>query len=637
MAISPYPEVAPAVISKFIDLSTYVRTVPSTVGFIPIISAKGRDNELIRVNGKSFFEEFGEPNILYGAKEYGQGMYVAESFLKGSDSLYVIRCMPPDATYANVGITTSRYYTYGESGSPTIDTISFGDLTSERIVDAKFKSISGGVDSEGNIIAVGADIDAAYAVAQSESFLAANDSTGLLLDEDTFPPDLAVLILGRGRGESYNDFKISIVIHPNPVLAARAIYRLNIYKKMEDLDLVIADAGVDETYTFENRYEIIYSYNVSFDPDFRGVDGEKMFIQDVINNNNPELMCVADITTCREAVANEADWDSSFSSEVAMWGGSSGSLLDTTTDADNVFDDDDVETVSSDIGTELLVRAYGGTLEKAWNLTDDTTKLYVNEVLNTEIYISIVLDGGYPTAVKDEAVRLSSEYRKDCITFLDNGDNYSVAQAITSRMEDHNYNTFHAAVYECYTQLHDPFTAAKIWLTPIYHVARLIPATERVSEIWTTAAGFDYATLNGVKAMRFSPTVGEQDAFYVRQINPIIKFNIGDTVFGQLTTLKKPSALQDINIVRMLLYIKRALENFTRFYIYKENNDRTWRRIRTEITAFLEDIKTRRGLYWYEVEVGATEYEIDAKEIRVDITLKPTRVVERIKLNFYIE
>ena len=65
--------VAPGVYTKIIDLSEYVRNVPSTIGFIPIISEQGPDNEFVFTNGQDFFQDFGEPNINYASKQFGQG------------------------------------------------------------------------------------------------------------------------------------------------------------------------------------------------------------------------------------------------------------------------------------------------------------------------------------------------------------------------------------------------------------------------------------------------------------------------------------------------------------------------------------------------------------------------------------
>jgi phage tail sheath protein FI len=124
---------------------------------------------------------------------------------------------------------------------------------------------------------------------------------------------------------------------------------------------------------------------------------------------------------------------------------------------------------------------------------------------------------------------------------------------------------------------------------------------------------------------------------YLKQLNPIVKFNPGYTVWGQLTSQAKASALQDINITRLVLYVKRALEEFCRYFIFELNDSMTWDAVSQDINEFLEDIKKRRGLYSFTIDVGATEYELKRKTFHVNVTLEPTRVVEKIELNFFIQ
>jgi hypothetical protein len=124
---------------------------------------------------------------------------------------------------------------------------------------------------------------------------------------------------------------------------------------------------------------------------------------------------------------------------------------------------------------------------------------------------------------------------------------------------------------------------------------------------------------------------------YLKQLNPIVKFAQGHVLWGQLTSQAKASALQDLNIVRLVLYAKRALEQFCRFFVFEQNDEITWGQVAGSIVDFLEVIKQNRGLDSYSVDVGATDYERKTKIFHVDVTLQPTRVVEKIELNFFIK
>jgi hypothetical protein len=165
----------------------------------------------------------------------------------------------------------------------------------------------------------------------------------------------------------------------------------------------------------------------------------------------------------------------------------------------------------------------------------------------------------------------------------------------------------------------------------------IIPRNDNVAEIWFAAAGFNRAAIDVIKELRYNPLLGDRDRLYLKQLNPIVKFSQGYVVWGQLTSQAKPSALQDLNIVRLVLYCKRALEQYCRFFIFEQNDPITWGEVSGSIVQFLEQIKNRRGLDSYAVEVGATAYERKTKKFHVNVTLNPTRVVEQIQLNFFIQ
>jgi phage tail sheath protein FI len=120
-------------------------------------------------------------------------------------------------------------------------------------------------------------------------------------------------------------------------------------------------------------------------------------------------------------------------------------------------------------------------------------------------------------------------------------------------------------------------------------------------------------------------------------LKPNVKFNVGYTVWGQLTSQRRPSKLQDIHAVRTVLYIKRALEQFCKFYVFEFNDAQTWGQISSAIGPFLEYIKRARGLSSYGVSVGATKYELKIKTCHVDVMLEPTPIIEKIQLNLFIK
>jgi phage tail sheath protein FI len=282
--------------------------------------------------------------------------------------------------------------------------------------------------------------------------------------------------------------------------------------------------------------------------------------------------------------------------------------------------------------TQLLSQAYTGQITSK---VDAITA--VDDILDNEnIYFSVVFDAGYPDDVKTKIVELC-QTRRDAVNLIDNGDNSNFNAAMAARVNNHVFNNYFTAIYESYNKVYDSFTGQDVWFSPVYHMSYLLPRNDNVAEIWWAVAGFNRAPIENIKELRYSPKLGQRDQMYLKQLNPIVKFANGYTVWGQLTSQSKPSALQDLNIVRLVLYIKRALEQYSRFFIFELNDAMTWSRVAGNINEFLESIKKKRGLYSYSCEVGATEYEKKTKTFHINVTLEPTRVVEKIELNFFIK
>ncbi len=184
--------------------------------------------------------------------------------------------------------------------------------------------------------------------------------------------------------------------------------------------------------------------------------------------------------------------------------------------------------------------------------------------------------------------------------------------------------------------MYDSWTGKDLWVPPTYHVSRIIGYSDRNNEIWYPLAGFNRATIDTIKGMRYNPSLSDRDKFIRQQINPIVRFSDGYALFSQRTTQRLPSSLQDINVVRLVLYIERALKRFCRGFIFELNLPETWAKISQQVDSFLRDIQDRRGLYGYTVTVGATDYDIRMRRVKVDVILRPVRAIEQINLTFFV-
>jgi hypothetical protein len=644
--------ISPGVYTKIIDLSTYVSAVPSTIGLICALTEKGEDNTLKFIGSRSeLISEFGEPNIATYGKNYGQGLYNAYNYLGESGSLYFMRCMSDDASYANMR------------------------------VDAVLRA---------------ADATASINITYVDSVnTKAEINTNLAVDGNNNP---ICMLYPIGRGEYYNALSVVFTAHSNPLLDG--VYVMDIYEKQSDGDDVIIesfeisfdptamDATGDSmwityilaTYSsflradmtllseaYAPGYDIaIRTYDKSIGTvtaDLTGsiTDNKQDFADWETNpaSGNANFMVIA-----KDAKGNKIyGWTGLASGDndeiIAIYDGrdlDTASLgwngatvaFDVTTETSYIVKKSDPSIATAFPGDPLpLKKGIEGTLKDAAGDLDTTEAVSLlangyagtidDSILDFEnVYFTIVFDCGYPSSVKTQISSLV-QTRRDCVAILDNGDNTSYTAAMTARNNDHTFNNYFCALYEEYNKVYDIFTGQDVWFSPVYHMSYLLPRNDNVAEVWYAAAGFNRAAIDTIKELRFNPRLGQRDQMYLKQLNPIVKFNPGYTVWGQLTTQAKASALQDLNIVRLVLYCKRALEEYARYFIFEMNDAITWNEVSGDIVEFLEDIKKRRGLYSYSVSVGASEYEIKTKTFHIDIVLFPVRTVEKIALNFFIK
>jgi len=666
--------VSPGVYTKIIDLSAFVQAVPSTIGFMCGFTHKGRDNELLFLGSRAeLISEFGEPNIVDFGKSYGQGPYIAYNHLGESGALFWIRLLPDDAQYANFRIdsaltgdttatisityvdslnTQAEIKTKLESSAPTypiafLRPIGRGDY---------YNSIGVRLTEHSNPTLNGIYVLDVYEK-QSDDDDVIVESFEISFDANATDSAGDSIFIGSVL-ETYSSFLRADLELSSGALTEGYNRVIKVYDKDIGTAVVVDTAGsatiTDNKQDFsewENTLETGNATYVVIAKDGRGnelwgwlgassgVDGETINVFQGRNltggtkswNGTAEAIAAfdTDSSITYSVKQSYADMAQPFTSSepVPLRKGSEGSLWKD----DGSLNTETTGILAADSAPTLLEQGYTGIL------SNPNTGNYVDEVLDTEnIYFSIVYDAGYPSDTKT-AISTLCTTRRDCVAILDNGDNVSVTAALSKRTTNHPYNNYFVSLYESYSKVSDAFTGQDIWFSPVYHMSYLLPRNDNIAELWFAAAGFSRGAIDNIKELRYNPRLGQRDQMYLKQLNPIVQFSAGYVVWGQLTAQAKASALQDLNIVRLVLYCKRALEQFCRFFIFEQNDPITWGEVGGAITEFLEVIKNKRGLDAYTVEVGATDYERKTKTFHVNIVLEPTRVVEKIELNFFIK
>ena len=378
-------------------------------------------------------------------------------------------------------------------------------------------------------------------------------------------------------------------------------------------------------------------------------------ISEITARNEALNVALGELSTARADVAiAKAALNTAYQLDIMMLGDGDSTLdgvqpfhFDYGSEGSLVYQDQETGKIlpSTEEAIQVLSEAYLGTLIKSDNpiRKNGTYNQYCDEVFDLDwIYFSLCYDGGYPDDVKSAARTLVNDFRLDCMLISDCGDNTDYQECEDAvggnpSVPTYIWNSKYCARYESYSKIYDSFTGRDIWISPVYHMASMIPLNDRLYEIWYASAGFNRGTISSIKELRWSPKLGERDNLYLLQINPIVHFPQGYTVWGNLTTQKRPTALQDVNVMRCVLYIKRALEQYCKYFIFDFNDATTWKQIKAGIIPFLDRIKSRRGLVEFSVDVGASEWEFKNKICHVNVTLKPMKVIEKIELNLYIK
>ena len=270
-------------------------------------------------------------------------------------------------------------------------------------------------------------------------------------------------------------------------------------------------------------------------------------------------------------------------------------------------------------------------------------------------------DGG--TQVQDHMLR-TCERRADAMTIFDLpgsytprgefGNKYAADNAVrkgnvqktVDNLNARAINSSYAAAYYPWVQIQDPNSGKNIWVPPSVVALGTYSSSERKSEVWFAPAGFTRGGLTegsaglAVTAVNQKLTQKDRDKLYAANINPIASFPAeGIVIFGQKTLQVTPSALDRVNVRRLMLLIKRRVSFIASRLLFEQNVQATWDRFTGQVAPFLDGIVAGEGLLDYKIvldETTTTPDLIDRNIIYAKIFLKPARAVEFIAIDFVI-
>ena len=207
-------------------------------------------------------------------------------------------------------------------------------------------------------------------------------------------------------------------------------------------------------------------------------------------------------------------------------------------------------------------------------------------------------------------------------------------------------NSSYAATYYPWVQLRDPNTSKLVWTPPSVVALGTYASSEAKSELWFAPAGFTRGGLTtgagGLQVVNVSERVvrKDRDKLYTANINPIATFPAeGIVIFGQKTLQSTQSALDRINVRRLMIFLKKEISRIAARLLFDQNVQATWDRFLNRVNPFLRSVQARLGLTDFKVildETTTTPELIDRNILYAKIFLKPARAIEFIALDFVI-
>jgi len=213
----------------------------------------------------------------------------------------------------------------------------------------------------------------------------------------------------------------------------------------------------------------------------------------------------------------------------------------------------------------------------------------------------------------------------------------AISQVITDAT---SVNSSYAAAYWPWLQTIDPGTGQLVWVPASTMIPAVYAFTDSVSEPWFAPAGINRGGLDTVVRAERKLSQTNRNDLYTGNVNPIATFpGTGVVVYGQKTLQKKSSALDRVNVRRLLISLKSYISQVANNLVFEQNTIATRNQFLSQVNPYLESVQQRQGLYAFRVimdDSNNTPDVIDRNQMIGQIYLQPTKTAEFIYLDFNI-
>jgi hypothetical protein len=263
--------------------------------------------------------------------------------------------------------------------------------------------------------------------------------------------------------------------------------------------------------------------------------------------------------------------------------------------------------------------------------------------------IDLIAVPGHPsTAVIEAMLDLCENYRQDCMAIIDPPFGLSVKEIIQWQNGAHPLNSTRfdsdfAALYWPWVKIRDTYNRVDVWVPPSGSIMAVYARSDQLAQPWFAPAGVDRGIVPGILDVYNRPTATERDDMYGNRnaINPIVQFADVQSflVWGQKTLQRRPTALDRVNVRRMLFVAEKRIRAEARVLLFDPHDELFTQRFIDIATRILTEIQIGRGLSDFIIDAGDqlnNSDVIDRNEFRANIGIQPTHAVEFMFFEFSI-
>jgi hypothetical protein len=244
-----------------------------------------------------------------------------------------------------------------------------------------------------------------------------------------------------------------------------------------------------------------------------------------------------------------------------------------------------------------------------------------------------------PTVARRDTMLFLSPRYSD-VVFQSGSEATNIVTGPTSFLYQLNRSSSYIVVDCNWKYQFDQYNNVYRWVPCNADVAGLCAYTDYVAEPWYSPAGFNRGHIKNVTKLAWNPSLTYRDQLYKNGVNSIVQFTgEGTVLFGDKTLQAKPSALDRINVRRLLIVLEKAISRAAKYQLFEFNDQFTRSSFVSMVEPYLRTVQSRRGLYSYKVicdETNNTPDIIDRNAFVAHVLLQPTKSINFIELNFVI-